>query len=119
MKLEERMVMNPDSEQQIFGGRNQFDLVVYYDQNSTVPARHSELSYLREAIFENEFRMSLQRCPIMLEGGFDAWRNVVGERGIYQHAERQDSVGSNGSEPILEPVAIHHTVYDFVSHDKI
>ncbi|KAI8890947.1 cysteine proteinase [Backusella circina FSU 941] len=115
MKIEERMVMNSESEQQIFGGRNQFDLVVYYDQNSMVTAKHGELSYLREAIYENEFTKSLKRCPILLEGGFDAWRNVVGERGIYQHEQRQDSVdSSHGSETAaLVPVVIHHTVYDY------
>ncbi|KAI9245030.1 hypothetical protein BY458DRAFT_495065, partial [Sporodiniella umbellata] len=33
-RIEESMVINPEAEQIMFEGRNQFDIVVYYDQNS-------------------------------------------------------------------------------------
>lgn len=139
-KIEESMVMNPDAEQQIFSGRNQFDLVVYYDQNSQ-SLQTQNLNHLRTAIYELEFQKVLQRAPVMLSGGFDAWRQVIGERGIFKYnndsptmsaasTSGQDSphqakphwlrdvVGRGGSDQnlALTPVKVHHTFYDYFSN---
>ncbi|KAI8644102.1 hypothetical protein BD408DRAFT_450842 [Parasitella parasitica] len=134
-KIEESMVMNPDAEQQIFAGRNQFDLVVYYDQNSQA-LQNEALTHLRAAIYELEFKKVLQRAPVMLSGGFDAWRQVIGEKGIYKYNVNNDLPSSSapdsahqqkphwlkdcvsrGSDqnPALTPIKVHHTFYDYFS----
>lgn len=128
------MVLNPESEQVMFVGRHQFDIVVYYDQNSQ--NEHLTLNHLREAIYENEFGKMLQRAPVMLAGGFEAWKQVIGDRGIFKY--NNDSpveLQSSGSSPYQQkphwlndvvgkgsdqsihatPVKVHHTFYDYVS----
>ncbi|KAL9557999.1 hypothetical protein MBANPS3_001099 [Mucor bainieri] len=95
-KIEESMVMNPDAEQQIFAGRHHFDLVVYYDQNSQ-SLQTPTLNHLRAAIYELEFQKILQRAPVMLSGGFDAWKQVIGEKGIFRYTNDVSSSASTTS----------------------
>jgi ubiquitin carboxyl-terminal hydrolase 8 len=139
--MEESMVMNPEAEQLIFAGRNQFDLIVYYDQNSQslLDEKNSALGYLRQAIYELEFQKTLQRAPMMLAGGFDAWRSVIGEKGIFKYKssvsdDQQNNASGSPSyqqqnnnnhwlhpvmadqSPKYTPVKVHHTVYDYVSY---
>jgi len=138
------MVMNPDAEQQIFAGRHQFDLVVYYDQNSQ-SLQNPTLGHLRAAIYELEFQKILQRAPVMLSGGFDAWKQVIGDKGIFrytdaaatastqsqdgsspaahhrQHQQKphwlKDVVGRGSDQNLdLSPVKVHHTFYDYFSN---
>ncbi|KAI8090382.1 hypothetical protein BDF21DRAFT_436817 [Thamnidium elegans] len=108
IRIEESMMMNRDREQTIFAARNRFDLVVYYDQNSQALYNdpHNALYNLRAAIYEMEFQKTLQRAPMMLHGGFDAWRAVVGDRGIYKYEETTDETIH------LTPVQHHKTMYD-------
>ncbi|KAI7900888.1 uncharacterized protein BX663DRAFT_532037 [Cokeromyces recurvatus] len=115
-KVEESMMMNPEAEQIIFAARHQFDIVVYYDQNSYTMNNNS-LRYLTESIYELEFQKILQRAPIMLAGGFDAWRSIIGDKGIFRY-NRQESNSVKKEKQVdieLTPVKVHHTVYDYFS----
>lgn len=116
-KIEERMYANPDVEQQLFLARDKFDLVVYYDQNSQ-NVSSPPLNYLREAIFEMEFRKTLRRAPMMLVGGFDAWRAAIGDKGIFRYTESDKENISPQQQQNLEPVKVHHTFYDYASIHK-
>lgn len=137
------MVLNRDAEQQLFAGRHQFDLVVYYDQNSrTLREDNDQTLYnLHVAIYELEFQKILRRAPMLLAGGFSAWRNIVGERGVFKYTnnEQQNTQNENqnnysssynqnsphwlkdvvgrGSDQNLSytPVKVHKTVFDYVS----
>ncbi|GAA5798456.1 hypothetical protein HPULCUR_003859 [Helicostylum pulchrum] len=110
IRIEESMIINRAAEQTIFAARNQFDLVVYYDQNSQLLYNdpHSALYNLRAAIYEMEFQKTLQRPPMMLEGGFDAWQSFVGDRGIYKY----NTETANETTKHLTPVQHHKTIYD-------
>ncbi|KAI8146873.1 hypothetical protein BJV82DRAFT_596797 [Fennellomyces sp. T-0311] len=85
-KIEQSLVLNADEEQMLFNQRNKFDLVVYYDQDTrgmdevTPPLRN-----LISAIYENEFQKCLQRMPMLLAGGFAAWQEAIGPRGVYSY----------------------------------
>ncbi|OBZ83392.1 Ubiquitin carboxyl-terminal hydrolase 4, partial [Choanephora cucurbitarum] len=114
-KIEESLVLNPDAEQQTFAGRNQFDLVVYYDQNSQ-SLNTPTLVNLRQAIYEMEFTKILQRAPIMLAGGFDAWRSTIGERGIFSFRKDNYSQSHKNENATLQPVKVHQTIYDYFSY---
>jgi ubiquitin carboxyl-terminal hydrolase 8 len=122
------MLLNPEPEQIMFAGRNQFDIVVYYDQNSQ--SEHLVLNHLREAIYIHEYGKLLQRPPVMLAGGFEAWKQMIGDRGIYKYnndspVERsnqrvphwlQDVVGKGSEQSThFSPVKVHNTIYDYVS----
>ncbi|KAM3580487.1 ubiquitin-specific protease doa4 [Umbelopsis sp. WA50703] len=116
-KVEESMVLAPPAEQTLFANRHRCDLVVYYDQSSTVlPTSYSDpLRNLKVAIYENEFSKSLQRVPVMLQGGFDAWVKLVGDRGVYVFQPAKDAApsGSDNQEnvppinPVLSPHGMH------------
>lgn len=113
------MYANPDVEQQLFLSRDKFDLVVYYDQNSR-NINSPPLNYLREAIYEMEFRRTLRRAPMMLVGGFEAWTEKIGNRGIfrYNESDKENTSAddkSNHDMANLVPVKVHHTFYDYVS----
>ncbi|KAI9485340.1 MAG: hypothetical protein EXX96DRAFT_592521 [Benjaminiella poitrasii] len=114
-KIEETMMMNPEAEQTIFAARHRFDLVVYYDQSSSDIGHCSDsLKYLRESIYEMEFQKVLQRAPILLGGGFNAWSSVIGEKGIYRYSNNIQP--NNQLDDIqLTPIKVHHTVYDYFS----
>lgn len=102
------MILNRAAEQTIFAGRNRFDLVVYYDQNSQILYNdpHNALYNFRAAIYEMEFQKTLQRAPMMLYGGFDAWRSFVGDRGIHKYEDTAEETHH------LTPVQHHKTMYD-------
>ncbi|KAI8091320.1 uncharacterized protein B0P05DRAFT_568711 [Gilbertella persicaria] len=119
-KIESSLVLNPEAEQKIFAGRHHFDLIVYYDQHSQ-SIQTPILSHLRQAIYEMEFNKVLQRAPIMLAGGFDAWKSVIGDKGIFCSAPEQTTM-SHKKHWLQEvvgtptPVKVHHTIYDYFSY---
>ena len=66
--------------------RDEFDLVVYYDQDAHSadwgPQRakppHAALRYLNDAIYDYSQEKPLRWAPILLNGGLDAWVELVG-----------------------------------------
>ncbi|KAI9260589.1 hypothetical protein BDA99DRAFT_551933 [Phascolomyces articulosus] len=97
-KIQRSLIMNPESEQMLFDQRNKFDLIVYYDQDTqrlgdaSIPLRQ-----LVSAIYENEFNKPLQRMPMMLAGGFAAWEQVIGDRGIFCHNGHNNTKQRSGN----------------------
>ncbi|KAG0052225.1 ubiquitin-specific protease doa4 [Gryganskiella cystojenkinii] len=74
---EQGLFNNPPHEHELFSARSKNDLVIYYDQNSTV-ANTKELVNLYRALHSLEFEKVLQRRPVFLVGGFDAWLECAG-----------------------------------------
>lgn len=89
-ELLERMVISPEIEQEMFMNRDQYELVVYYDadtQSQTYLTRpmgelQTKLKYLHEALSEFNQDKPLQRPPILLVGGLDAWVDLVGNQAL-------------------------------------
>lgn len=86
-ELQDSLVLSPDSEQDMFDRRDQFDLVVYCDQstrNTDFLRRRDLLGFevslrnLHNALYEFNQEKPLQRPPILLAGGIDAWADVLG-----------------------------------------
>ncbi|KAL8672412.1 MAG: hypothetical protein Q9168_003119 [Polycauliona sp. 1 TL-2023] len=92
-ELEETLVLSPSKELECFERRNEFDLVVYYDQQTpsdrflTGPPNRST-SFAMRAIYDtmHEFNYykPLRRPPLMLKGGLDAWIDLIGAGGLAQ-----------------------------------
>ncbi|KAF2219828.1 hypothetical protein BDZ85DRAFT_267688 [Elsinoe ampelina] len=88
-QLQDSLVLSPDNEQELFALRDKFDLVVYYDASTSSdqylrnPQTHEDYSlrYLHEALFEYSEK-PLQRPPILLMGGVDAWSDLVGNQAL-------------------------------------
>ncbi|KAJ6619943.1 hypothetical protein B0H10DRAFT_2024179 [Mycena sp. CBHHK59/15] len=82
-RLEDSMVNAPTNETTMFKNRDKFDLIVVYDQSSqTLEPTTSPMSILVCLISEQAFTKLLKRMPMMLVGGFDAWRQDMGEARI-------------------------------------
>ncbi|KAI9769122.1 MAG: ubiquitin-specific protease doa4 [Geoglossum simile] len=100
-ELEETLVLSPENEQNLFSRREKFDLVVYYDQTSTTnrylggPTNRPQertLRALTQAIYEFSYSKPLQRPPVLLVGGLNAWVNLVGRQAL----KTSDSAGTDG-----------------------
>ncbi|KAJ1562150.1 ubiquitin-specific protease doa4 [Nowakowskiella sp. JEL0078] len=61
----------------LFEQRDQFDLVVLYDENSTTPARSSNLATLSTVMYDWEIKKKLKSPPVMLQGGMVGWSAYV------------------------------------------
>ncbi len=89
-QLLERMVISPEAEQDMFANRDKFDLVIYYDagtQSESFLARPADdsqlrLKYLYEALHDFNDDRPLQRPPILLVGGIEAWADLVGNQAL-------------------------------------
>lgn len=88
--LQDTLVLSPDNEQAAFSDRNRFDLVVYYDQSTSDdrflsrPSTDQEfkLRYFYDALYEFNQDKPLQRPPILLMGGIEAWTDLVGDQAL-------------------------------------
>ncbi|PGH15022.1 hypothetical protein AJ79_02704 [Helicocarpus griseus UAMH5409] len=92
-ELEERLILSPEAEQSLFSRRNEFDLVVYYDQSTRdtsylvgSPAGSSlpHLRALYDTLYEFNAYKPLKdgRQPALLVGGLDAWVDLVGPHSL-------------------------------------
>ena len=92
-ELEERLVVSPEHEQSLFERRNEFDLIVYYDQNTTsvsylagspVGTSAPHLRALHDTLYEfNEYKpLKGGRPPALLLGGLDEWIDLVGQQSL-------------------------------------
>ena len=86
-ELQDALVLSPESEQIIFDRRDQYDLVVYYDQSTSSTSylhQHDPsgsehaLRVVYDALYEFNQEKPLQRPPILLQGGLEAWADLVG-----------------------------------------
>ncbi|RMZ87048.1 hypothetical protein DV736_g5729, partial [Chaetothyriales sp. CBS 134916] len=91
--LEEGLVLSPDVEQALFARRNEFDVVVYYDQST---ASHDFLSgpptvtnapalrAFHDTLHEFNYTKPLKdaRRPVLLRGGIDAWSEYMGPQSL-------------------------------------
>lgn len=77
------MVVGPRQEASLFVNRDKFDLVAVYDHSSTTfGSEKSPLNVVVRLIYEQAFRKMLKRSPIMLVGGFEAWKRDIGDAEI-------------------------------------
>ncbi|KAL8688357.1 MAG: hypothetical protein Q9218_005717, partial [Villophora microphyllina] len=92
-ELEETLVVSPPAELEMFERRNDFDYVVYYDQQTTSdafltgpPNRSTSFAMraLHDTMHEFNYYKPLRRPPLMLKGGLDAWTDLIGVNGLAQ-----------------------------------
>ena len=85
-ELEDRLVVSPQVEQNLFERRNEFDLVVYYDQETRSnrfldgpPTSHdaSTLRALYDCLYEFNLDKPLRHPPVLLLGGLEAWMELM------------------------------------------
>ena len=111
-QLESNLVLSPESEQLLFAQRDEFDLVVYYDQDTegenflSRPRGEAEarMKYLHEALSEFNVEKPLHRPPMLLEGGVTAWCEFRGPE-VLVKSSTAAVVSDQGSGLRRRPVA--------------
>ena len=111
--LEDRLILSPPAEQALFEHRNEFDLVVYYDQNTRsdrflrgspdetdAPAMRA----LYDTIYEFNYYKQLRRPPVVLLGGLDAWIDLFGPQAL-QASKSFSTTNTNGSHKPDRPIS--------------
>jgi ubiquitin carboxyl-terminal hydrolase 8 len=90
-QLQDRLVISPDEEVGMFDKRDDYDVVVYYDDSTpdaSFLTKHnrteaeSALKCLFDTLHEFNAEKPLKRPPIFLKGGLDAWVDIVGQQGL-------------------------------------
>ena len=90
-ELEERLVISPEAEQSHFERRNEFDLVVYYNESTRsdrflkgapTGTEADALRALHDTMYEFNHYKPLRRAPVMLKGGLEAWIDLVGPQAL-------------------------------------
>jgi len=113
-ELEERLVVSPEYEQTLFERRNEFDLVVYYDQSTATvsylagpPSGTSapHLRFLHDTLYEfNEYKpLKAARPPALLLGGLDAWIDVLGQQSLATSSTAAVMGSLQSKKPVPRP----------------
>ncbi|KAJ5984099.1 hypothetical protein N7481_006198 [Penicillium waksmanii] len=113
-ELEDRLVVSPEYELSLFERRNEFDLIVYYDQNTTSvsylagpPAGTSapHLRALHDTLYEfNEYKpLKAGRPPALLLGGLDAWIDILGQQSLATSSTAAVMGSIQNKRPISRP----------------
>lgn len=113
-ELEERLFMSPEYEQGLFERRNEFDLVVYYDQNtasnsylagSPVSTSAPHLRALHDTLYEfNEYKpLKAGHPPALLLGGLDAWIDILGQQSLATSATAAVIGSIQARRPVAKP----------------
>lgn len=74
--LEDSLIVAPREEWVLFQNRDKFDLVALYDATSRTYDVTGPLSAFVSAVFSSAFRKFLRQTPVLLEGGFQAWKQM-------------------------------------------
>jgi ubiquitin carboxyl-terminal hydrolase 8 len=84
-QLGDSMIIAPDFEQNLYEQRDEFDLIVFYDQSTstdvartTGPGQDGHLHDFAKAVYDYGYEKRLKRRPMMLVGGLDAWVDLLG-----------------------------------------
>jgi ubiquitin carboxyl-terminal hydrolase 8 len=84
-QLGETMVIASDAEQELYDQRQEFDLVVVYDQNSSTltstsstTAGSNKIQDFISAVYDYGYEKRLKRPPVLLLGGLNAWIDLLG-----------------------------------------
>lgn len=108
--IEDSLVIAPPTESVVFKNRDKFDLIVIYDEASeSFGSQSSPIPKLIGAIHEKEFSRNLKRIPVLLVGGLQAWKRLVGSSGVVRgesvvHApEPRKLPAIPDSMPVLSP----------------
>lgn len=86
--IAESNVLAPSQEQQHFDRRDQFEVVVLYDEDSeSIPSRPTTeagtaLMSIQRALRHFSYGRELQNPPKLLKGGLDAWTDFMGPQAL-------------------------------------
>jgi ubiquitin carboxyl-terminal hydrolase 8 len=101
-QLRDRLVISPDEEVAMFDRRNDYDVIVYYDDStknsdfltkSNRSEAENSLRCLYDTLHEFNLDKPLKRPPVFLNGGLDAWVDIVGTQALKESSTSALGVG--------------------------
>ena len=112
IELENSLRMSPNQEQVLFQMRDQFELVVFYDNFSASLGQGNQqrtsnqicMQRLVDVIYSNAFSKPLKRSPCLLIGGLEAWIQYAGKDSVWKRHVPTPVV----NPPLEMPVAPKH-----------
>lgn len=111
-ELEERMIVSPSAELQMFERRNEYDMVVYYDQRTASdsfltgsPSNDDAyaLRILHDALYEFNYYKPLRRPPLFLLGGVSAWIDLLGAHSLAESRTAAQLGSTRSRTPVRRP----------------
>ncbi|KKK21611.1 hypothetical protein ARAM_004129 [Aspergillus rambellii] len=113
-ELEERLVVSPEYEQALFERRNEFDMIVYYDQSTSsnsylagppVGTTAPHLRALYDTLYEFNAYKPLKdgRPPALLLGGLDAWIDLLGQQSLATSSTAAVIASIQPKRPVVKP----------------
>ncbi|KAG6902558.1 hypothetical protein C0995_014947 [Termitomyces sp. Mi166 len=102
-ELEQAMSNAPSEERSVFSNRDKFEIVVLYDDHSKdLGASNTPLSTLNRLIATAQTSQKLlKRQPMLLVGGYNAWRRTLGSNvPSTVSSEATPSIASSSSPPL-------------------
>ncbi|KAL6234732.1 hypothetical protein BDW75DRAFT_158615 [Aspergillus navahoensis] len=113
-ELEERLVVSPEHEQSLFERRNEFDMVIYYDQSTSsnsylagppVGTTAPHLRALYDTLYEFNAYKPLKdgRPPMLLAGGLDAWVDLLGQHSLATSSTAAVIASLQTRRPVARP----------------
>lgn len=117
-QLQDRLIISPDEEVTMFDRRNEYDIIVYYDdstRNADFLTKHQRndteaaLKCLYDTLHEFNAEKPLKRPPVFLKGGLDAWVDIVGPQGLMMSTTSALAVGGQTRSQAIRrsPAASH------------
>lgn len=109
-QLQDRLVISPDEEQLMFDRRNEYDLVVYYDESTKTNSflnkynpneKELALKRLFDTLHEFNAEKPLKRPPIFLMGGIDGWADLVGTQALKMSTTASAAAGGKSKSRAL------------------
>ena len=111
-EVEERLIVSPLTELKMFECRNEYDMVVYYDQRTASesflvgsPSNNDAyaLRILHDALYEFNYYKPLRRPPLFLLGGVNAWIDVMGAHSLAESRTAAQLGSTRSRTPVRRP----------------
>jgi len=107
-ELNDKMLLAPDAEQKLFHERDEFDLIVFYDQSSTSYKLSSPVANFTEgklrdfaaAVYDYGYEKKIKRRPMLLVGGLDAWVDLLGPNSLQTSNTGTSQDGAKRARPM-------------------
>ncbi|CCH45135.1 Ubiquitin carboxyl-terminal hydrolase [Wickerhamomyces ciferrii] len=115
------LLNSPDHEKALFKHRDNFDLVIIYDETSQFPHDSKSSENLMKILCQKSFEKPLKRKPMFLKGGIQGWMNVFGlssfghNHGFLTHpGKHRPRTSSRSSSFSNQPIA--RNFHDYLSN---
>lgn len=102
--IENSLVVAPRHESMLFSNRDKFDLVAVYDDASESINDTPALAALLRAIYTEAFRKMLRNMPLILVGGFRAWKARFGAEELVRGGTESATEVPGSSSTVLQSI---------------